>query len=53
MKRIFQDAIAEIISYATHLLIIEPIIGRIKKAIDEYILTLQIIWQHVFHPICC
>tara|TARA_A100001011_G_scaffold271005_1_gene280244 strand:+ start:774 stop:2510 length:1737 start_codon:yes stop_codon:yes gene_type:complete len=37
MKRIFQDAIAEIISYATHLLIIEPIIGRIKKAIDDLI----------------
>ena len=35
MKRVFQDAIADIIAYATHLLIIEPIIGKIKDAIDD------------------
>ena len=35
MKRIFQDAIAEIISYATHLLIIQPLMEKIKGSIDD------------------
>jgi len=34
MKRVFQDALSDIIAYATHLLIIQPIIEKIKDSID-------------------